>query len=172
VPNKGSAFEREISRYLTKWVTGNDKPYLYWRMPGSGMIATVSEENKELSGDIISLRIEGAFLTDKFSIECKTGYISADFWKTLKNNKNDELKLFWKQALFAGNKTNKSAIIIFRKKGLKPIIGIDPDYFKNMTKIFKLNSVTLTFEEELPRLTFFDMDTFFECVSPEDIKRI
>ena len=30
---KGGDFEREIAKTLTVWLTGKEKPYMYWRMP-------------------------------------------------------------------------------------------------------------------------------------------
>ena len=49
---KGGDFERQVSKTLTKWLSGREKPYLFWRMPGSGGLATIHEENVGLSGDI------------------------------------------------------------------------------------------------------------------------
>ena len=113
---KGSLWERDIAKTLTKWLTGKEKPYVWWRMPGSGAIATISEENKELSGDIMPLRPEGAFLTDKFSIEAKTGYPSSSFHKHLKGVKNDEIRLFWEQCCGDANRASKLPMLIYKKK--------------------------------------------------------
>lgn len=49
---KGGSFEREISKYLTKWLTGTEKPYKYWRQDASGGLATIHAENVHLTGDI------------------------------------------------------------------------------------------------------------------------
>jgi hypothetical protein len=54
---KGGDFEREISKAFTKWLTGVEKPYKFWRMPGSGGLATIHEENTNLSGDIRSVSV-------------------------------------------------------------------------------------------------------------------
>ena len=45
--SKGPEFEREIAKYLTKWASGKTKPYWYWRLLGSGSVATLSEDPKQ-----------------------------------------------------------------------------------------------------------------------------
>lgn len=166
---KGSNWERDIAKFLTKWATGKDKPYAFWRAPGSGSMATLSEENKEISGDIVALRMEGAFLTDKMSVEAKNGYPLANFHKHLKGNKNDEIKDFWEQCCRDANNASKRPMLIFRKKGYNAIVGVISGEFENKTSC--LDSITMKFKcSKLPPLEFFDMKEFFQCVSPEDIR--
>ena len=61
---KGQNFERDISKYLTKWLTGTTKPYVFWRNDGSGSFATRDVENAELAGDLKALRREGDFFRE------------------------------------------------------------------------------------------------------------
>jgi hypothetical protein len=67
---KGSGWEREIAKFFTIWVTGNEKPYCYWRTPSSGALNTISNADS-VSGDIVSIRPEGKFLTKSFTIDVK-----------------------------------------------------------------------------------------------------
>ena len=46
---KGSAFEREVCKMLNVWLTGKEKPYVFWRSPSSGALATIHIENKDMS---------------------------------------------------------------------------------------------------------------------------
>ena len=43
--SKGGDNERNVSKFLTKWLTGKEKPYMFWRQDASGGLATVHVEN-------------------------------------------------------------------------------------------------------------------------------
>lgn len=166
---KGSMWERDVSKALTKWLTGKEKPYVWWRSPSSGAMATISEENKEISGDIIALRPEGAFLTDKFSIECKVGYPQSNFHKHLKKIKNDEIREFWTQAVNDAAKGDKLPMLIYKKKQYNALIGVSVIN----TKLDVLPSITMNFvQADLPTVHFYDMEDFLAVMSPEDIKNL
>lgn len=171
---KGSTWERDVAKTLTKWLTGNEKPYVWWRMPGSGAIATISEENKELSGDIMSMRPEGAFLTDRYSIECKVGYPNSSFHKHLKGVKNDEIRLFWQQAVDDANRADKLPMLIYKKKQYNALIGITDFEGVLKHKLRNIPSIIMTWGDydDLPVVHFFDMEEFLNTVTPEDIKSL
>ena len=171
---KGSLWERDVAKTLTKWLTGNEKPYVWWRMPGSGAIATISEENKELSGDIMALRPEGAFLTDVYSIECKVGYPQSNFHKHLKGVKNDEIRLFWEQAIGDAERADKLPMLIYRKKHYNALIGISNYEGKLKQKLENIPSIVMTWGNynDLPTCHFFDMEEFLNTITPEDIKAL
>jgi hypothetical protein len=177
--NKGSAFEREISKFLSKWLTGSEKPYQYWRMPGSGCLCTISEENADLSGDIRSLTTEAKFLTDLFSIELKTGYPQTSFWQHFAKIKGFKLKEFWQQATRDASKSEKRPMLIYRKKGKKVLIGIDYETYDiicyHINDLTLINNIRMYFSEEkedLLPLVLMDFYDFFETMKPENIKNI
>jgi hypothetical protein len=167
---KGGNFERDIAKYLTKWLTGKVKPYAYWRTPGSGSLATLSEENKDISGDIYPLKMEACFFTDRFNIECKKGYPKTNFHQHLKDNKNFEIRDFWEQCVVDANRANKHPMLIFAKKTFKPIVGIEDD---KIDKFGLTNDryVRLYFKK-LPPVNFFDRDLFFKKVKPDMVRGI
>jgi len=171
---KGSSFEREISKVLTKWASGQDKEYWYWRSPSSGAVATVTEGNGELSGDIIALKPEATFLTSRYSIEIKNGYPSSSFHKHLKLLKNDEIKNFWIQCVNDASQSNKLPLLIYKKKQYNTLIGISD--FKGVlkNKLENTPSLIMTWGNycDLPICHLFDMEEFFNTISPEDIKRL
>jgi len=166
---KGGDFEREISKCLTCWLTGEEKPYAYWRMPGSGSLSTIHEENKDLSGDIKAMTPEAEFLTNIFSIECKTGYPQTSFWQHFGRIKNFNIEIFWRQAFEDAVKANKYPMLIYRKKGRKPIIGISK-YIKDKLRLEELPYLEMKFIDNLPILVFFDCNDFLEVVTPQRIK--
>jgi len=180
---KGGEFERKIAKYLTIWLSGKEKPYIYWRMPGSGSLATISEANKELSGDIHALRLEGAFFTDRFSVEVKNGYPKANFHQHLKNIKNFEIKDFWLQCLEAAQKAGKHGMLVWKKKGLKEIVGISPNTASlkeivgispNTARLLqpKLKNIVLVFDDGTTPIRFYDMIDFFVGITPDRIRGI
>jgi len=175
---KGGDFERLISKFLSVWLTGKAKPYQYWRMPGSGSLATIHEENVGLSGDIRALTPEAEFLTDYFSIECKTGYPKTTFWQHFKDIKNFNIKLFWQQCVNDARKASKEPMLIYRKKGTKPVVGIPYNvdgFFKwiGIGGIRDINSIMIRFKEnDLPALVLYDMNDFFSKVKPDDMWRL
>jgi len=72
---KGSSFERVISRMLSKWITGNSKEELFWRSAGSGAQATIGRKKgikSNQDGDISSTSVKSHWLTKKMYFECKT----------------------------------------------------------------------------------------------------
>jgi len=168
---KGGDFEREISKSLTVWLTGKEKPYAYWRMPGSGSLSTIHEQNKNLSGDITAILPEAEFLTNSFSIECKTGYPQTSFWQHFGRVKNFNIEIFWRQAFEDSSRAGKHPMLIYRKKGRKPIIGIS-EWISNVLEINNLPSVNFRFGKDvkLPNLVFFDFNDFLQEVTPQKIK--
>lgn len=169
---KGGDWEREIAKFLSKWLTGSEKPYQYWRMPGSGSLATIHEENIGLSGDIRALTPEADFLTNVFSIEAKIGYPDASLDKHLKYNKSDPLYSFWQQCLDDAIKSKKLPMLIYKKKGLPtPWVGIIySTYLKLDDYLEKLRFVHLYWGGDLLCVFFFEMKEFFEAITPDIIK--
>jgi hypothetical protein len=155
---KGGDFEREVSKCLTCWLTGKEKPYAFWRMPGTG--------------DIIALKPEAEFLTDKFTIELKTGYPQTSFWQHFGRVKNFNIEIFWRQCFDDSVKSNKHPMLIYRKKGRKSIVGIS-QWIADQLKL-NLPAITLTFtpEQKLPTLVFYDFNDFWEIVTPQRIKSL
>lgn len=72
---KGAKFERDICVALSKAVSRGRRKDLYWRSAMSGGRATVmgrrGDRNTAQAGDISAVASEGAWLTEKYVIECK-----------------------------------------------------------------------------------------------------
>ena len=170
---KGSGYEREIAKFLTKWITGSEKPYCFWRSPSSGALATISAA-MDASGDIIPIRDEGKFLTNLFSIEIKTGYPHADFFQHFKDMKNDVIKAFWIQCCTDAKKADKYPMLIFKKSGLKPIIGINSITRAELSDGYTIlpKSMMIVYDDGTQSIIFYDMESFFKVVTPEHIRKI
>lgn len=172
---KGSAWERDVAKFFTLWASGKKKPYWFWRTPGSGAMATLSLENKELSGDIHALHIDGCFLTDLFSIELKDGYPKGSFYKHLKSNKADSVRGFWAQCCSDALRASKRPMLIWRKLNHNAVVGIENwlnDELCDVVDLFVLPSLMLRFNTDLPDVAFYDMKKFFDVVKPITIKEV
>lgn len=172
---KGGDFEREVAKCLTCWLSGEEKPYKYWRMPGSGGLSTIHEENKNLTGDIVALTPDAEFLTDLFSIECKTGYPQTSFWQHFKHIKNFNVEIFWQQCIKDANNAGKYPMLIYRKLRQQPIIGIT-DYVSEKLYTKNLRHMILDFginnEYRLPSLCLYNFQEFWAFVTPDAIKKL
>lgn len=174
VKGKGSQLEREISKFLTKWLIGSEKPYHFWRSEASGGLATIHEENVHMTGDICSIHPESRFFTDTFSIECKTGYPKTSFWQHF-SSKKFGIEKFWDQTLSDAQKADKYPMLIYRKKGRRQIVGIDDRVHQRLFKrTSDLNHIRVCWSKESPKneLLLFDMEDFFERVKPDDIRKL
>lgn len=181
---KGSQFERELARFLTQWLSNQKKELYFWRSPSSGAVATVSSQ--DIAGDIMAVKPEAYILTKVWNIEAKNGYPKASFDKHLKETKGDIIKDFWIQCVRDAQSCNpiKKPMLIFKKKGLKPIIGIssidcpiidkikyDKIHMKNITE--ELNCLILHWKDiDTYGTTFFDMKQFFEYFTPEVAEKL
>lgn len=170
--SKGGENERNVSKFLTKWLTGRTKPYMFWRNDASGGLATMHIENVHMTGDIKHLHPESEFFTDVFSIECKTGYPSTSFWQHFTTAKFG-IQEFWVQACEDATKAFKYPMLIYRKKGRKQIVGIDHNVHEKLNdKIIGLNHIKISWGEKFPLRSCFlyDMIDFFDRVKPDDIR--
>lgn len=167
--SKGSAFERQIAKSLSFWLTGQDKEYYFYRSPGSGAIATITHFNNDLSGDIIALKPESAEICNILSFECKNGYDKASCFKCIKGNKNDELKSFWIQA--TNDAKEKYPILIFRKKGMPNIlIGISNKLYTQLkSKLTDLRYIKLNWQDDLEEMILLDYNLFLKKITPQMI---
>jgi len=172
--SKGSAWERDISRYFTRWLTGQDKELYLWRSPGSGSVSTINVGNKAISGDIIALKSEAKLLIDKFSIECKTGYKNASLDKHLKYNKSDPLKAFWIQCVDDAVKAEKLPLLIYKKLGMStPWSGITEEFYNDISKhLDGVRFVHLKWDIDYPDTYLFEFYEFWNIINPQIIKSL
>lgn len=73
--SKGSAYEREVCKRLSLWVSLGKREDLFWRSAMSGGRATVGKKKgldlAAHAGDISATHPDGHVLTDHFYVECK-----------------------------------------------------------------------------------------------------
>ncbi len=171
---KGGAFEREICKDLSRWIQGTEKPYIFWRGRGSGgTFTSCNLVGEAFAGDIYLVREEGKFLTDRFSIECKTGYKEASLDKHLKYNKSDPIYSFWCQCTEDAHKTDKLPLLIYQKKGMQPKwVGINTITKERLEKyLVGCRFMHLYWAEDLEDTWFYGYEDFFNSITPELIRK-
>lgn len=158
---KGSPFEREISGFLSKWWTGQDKKRIFWRSASSGGMATnASQLTRYQHGDITAIDPIGLPFLDLFTIELKKGYPDTVFDLLLKT-KNNVWKT-WIPKAEHDRKQNKSKffMIIHKQDHKKGIIVFSPAFTK--TKLFqKYNKMFFTFYKGKVQIVGCLFDDFF-----------
>lgn len=168
---KGGEFERDVSKFFTKWLTGKEKPYKYWRMPASGGLATIHAENEDLAGDIRALDKDGRFLLDLFCIECKTGYPKTSFWQFFSKSEF-KLKTFWSQTI-EETPYDRFPMLLYRKKGRKPCIGINNHIRIRLNDYIEdLDFIMFSWKDIKYQLFLYDMESFWDRIRPTHIKNI
>src|ERR1043166_5512869 len=121
---KGSGFEREVCKALSKWVSKGKRQDIFWRSAMSGGRATV-QHAKGISirqaGDICAVAPEGHVLTDRWFLECK--HVKNLAIQSFLLYGTGALANFWKVAQQQARQHRKSPMIIARQNHL-PIIVV------------------------------------------------
>ena len=123
--NKGSAFERDVCRLLTQWITGSLRPEIFWRSASSGAQHTqMRKHGKEsrMPGDIMANGSEGSWLTDAYVIECK--YYKTFSWDAIFKNQGEILE-WWKQVCRDAEESGKKPMLIFKKNNYPIYMAVD-----------------------------------------------
>ena len=85
--SKGSAYERDTCRLLSRWWTGEARDDVFWRSAGSGARAKVrgrsGRDTAGQHGDIAATDPIGAALISVFTIELKRGYSDSTIFDLL-----------------------------------------------------------------------------------------
>jgi len=133
---KGIAFELEICRRLTKWVTGSERPEVFWRTSlsgGTGIQLRRRGVETKMDGDIMSIDEKGEFFTSKYYIECRS-YKDLRFEDLLKEQ---GLLDDWLRVDVEKVPPGKEFFLIF-KKNRSPVYALLPlsDFVKKYDKHF------------------------------------
>lgn len=178
---KGSAFERFIAKEFSKWIANdpNVEP-LIWRSSNSGGTFTTNRlrgnaRQAKMASDLVSIDERSKWFMDIFSIECKTGYKSANIFSTFKNSKSDVLKGFWEQASRDAALSDRIPMLVFRPLGNSELIGLPYDLVK--TKLYKLipkQFVIINFNNspDLSILFLCKLSDFLKSYTAEHLKEL
>ena len=114
---KGSAFERQVCKALSLWVSHGKNEDLFWRSAMSGGRATVSKKKGKLlnrqAGDISAVAPEGHALTDLFYVECK--FVKKLGVSTFLFKRTGLLNQFWNVAHREARQHGRAAMLIAKE---------------------------------------------------------
>ena len=157
---KGAAFERDICRALSLWMSEGKREDLFWRSAMSGGRATVGRRaGKDIrqGGDIACVDKLGHRLTDTFCIECKH-YKKLRFDSFFLDGIGP-LANFWKQARKQARQHLKRPMLIARENGRRDAIVLIESYYndsagrsnKNKVEIFLLKDLLAQHPKDVVR---------------------
>jgi hypothetical protein len=123
---KGSAFEREICKRLSLWVSHDKREDLYWRSAMSGGRATVGrkqgKDHAHHAGDISATHPDGHKLTNHWYIECKF-YRDLQIESALLDS-TGSLAKFWKETCTQATAHHKLPMLIAKQNNTKILLAI------------------------------------------------
>jgi len=167
---KGNKFELKISRMLTEWITGNKKPDLYWRSPGSGSVATLDTQKcivSDICGDIIPVQPEGLFFTNLFLIEVKDRKsIKIDMVHLLKGKST--IFRYWDKAAQEAENHGREPLFIFKGSNTPNFIMFNKVTYRKIVQFFGAIHNYLCHED----LYMCLFDDFLKHIDPKILKDI
>lgn len=125
---KGNAFERQICKSLSLWVTGGRRDDVLWRSAMSGGRATVHAKRgrslRHVAGDICAVADEGNALIDVFFLECKF-YRDLNTPRIVFDGSGGKLHEFWLRTADAASSYNKMPMLIAKQNMVQPVVVLD-----------------------------------------------
>lgn len=121
---KGSAFERQVCKELSLWITAGKREDCLWRSAMSGGRATVGrragKQHDHHAGDISATSPEGHQLTDRWYIECKF-YKDLAIKAALLEGKGT-LAQFWRETCEQASHYNKMPMLIAKQNNTRTLL--------------------------------------------------
>ena len=173
--NKGSNFERHISKKLSLWISKGEDDSWVWRTSSSGARAKVrSKSGKGTSnsgGDLKAENIEAFHIFKNCSWELKNGYGNYCILDVLdKNTKNPkQVEKFYIQAKEDANSSKKKyPILILKRDRSKEIILMPTKLFTLLKKKSSkdINKIKISCSGILGNSTIMVLDDFLLWCDP------
>lgn len=170
---KGSKFEIDICRRLSKWIQGEERPELFWRSSQSGGRATIARrkgQKTKVDGDIMAIDSKGEFFTNLFFIENKSyRMINLTFFHEGKG----EVTKWWTKLLQQSSEAKKLPLLIYKANGTKNYLVLE-----YQEKVFEelsldvLSSQIVIKKNPNPKIYIFLLEEFLTKVSANEVKRL
>ena len=174
---KGSAFEREVSKQLSEWWTGEEDSSVFWRSQTSGGRATQREKQGKKThnqyGDITVTDPIGQPLLDVVSIELKCGYNSLDpfsMFDSFLRKPEQNFPKFLHQAHRDSRRAGAPYWWVIHKRDRKHVMIYFPDSFSDVMDECKQRDC-VEFRHGKWHFQGMRFEDFLWLCSPEDIKR-
>lgn len=123
---KGGAFEREVCKKLSLWISYYTNENVFWRSAMSGGRATVARKTRGLmfdrsAGDISAIDPCGHVFTDCWYVECKT-YRDLSIDRFLILGHGGLLSRFWQQTRTLARKYGRKPMMVVKQHGMPALV--------------------------------------------------
>lgn len=174
--NKGAAFERDIARKLSLWITGGASHYTLHRSTASGGRSTTLQKKGiilgESAGDLQAIQPEGEEFIRKYFIECKA-YIHLQWANLIVGGPCRALE-FYKKATEQAAMFQKIPLMIAKQNRL-PVMVMMPITAANdldiKTSVYPQYQDAVLFPMEVLLATAYGMQDEVELTRPRLTKR-
>ncbi len=174
---KGGAYEREIARVLTQWISGQRRPELFWRSAGSGSSATQAVKHgkkSKMPGDLMAIDEAGLFLTEIFFLEAKDRKrVTTDIKHIL--DRNSTMFTWWDKACQEAKDHNLEPLMFFKTTFSPHYIMYGPTTAGRLR--LYTNRYTMSFSTPTNRIvvgntTICLLNDFLQCIDPAKLREI
>jgi hypothetical protein len=128
---KGAAFEREVCRKLSLWVTSGKRSDVFWRSAMSGGRATVmtGKAGKEVrqSGDVTSVAPEGHWFTE--NVLCEIKHVKSLDLESAVFRRRGALVGFWHKVARQAERYDQEPMIIAKQNRYPTMIIASQGFF-------------------------------------------
>jgi hypothetical protein len=168
----GNNYERQFSKELSAWITGDVNADICWRDTGSGTRATIrKKEGKETAyqGDIICTDLNYIWFFELFYIDTKSYKEFNSLIINPKNKKSNEIFIQWKKTI-KNCPESKIPLMPCKIRSHIPEFIITPSYFRcNYENIihYEVNEDEITYNFNL-----YMLEEFFRLNSPQQIQNL
>lgn len=197
--NKGSLFERDVSRLLSRWWTGGERDDVFWRVGGSGGRAKFrgrsGRDTAGQHGDIMACDSSGEFLTHVWTIELKRGHSKDTVGDVLDRTPQKRLPVrfeSWIQQVYESHEQAGSIgwMIVHKRDNRPALVFIDshtagrlivagaalktPPYVRMVTEVpfaRKVEGKTVT-DDRLVSFYGTPLDNFLANVTPAQVMSV
>jgi len=175
---KGSKYERDICRILSKWLTGKTDPVAFWRSASSGAQATqMGKTGKESNqqGDIKGATEEAIFITDRIYFECKS-YANWNLDCLICDDRKGVIKEWLNKLFIEASSVIKIPWLIFKRNSSTNYICIEDSVVSRLIKNkANLQSGFIMFNFYVPEglisLSIYRLDFFLSQVTPGILRK-
>jgi len=167
---KGSGFERDISRFLSKWWSNGERDDLFWR--NRTKVTSKTPNAKHQLGDICATSSLGIPFIEVFNIECKRGYNKINPFDLIIFRKSKFIT-FCDQVINDSKLSNRIPLLILKQDRKEALVIIDRmDLLSLEYYIGKHEKIDYYIELVIKASTYciFTMKDFFDFMNPEPIK--
>ncbi len=177
---KGSGFEREICKILSRWWSDGEDDGIFWRTSQSGGRATTrakqGRKTKNSCGDVCAIDPVGQPLLDLITVEIKRGYSSSSIQDLLDKGPRAAKQTYEKwieKAILDSRQASSFSWMLIVKRDKRESLVLFPHELKHqlpsLEEVESVAEVDVLVGDERFFLTMVPLKTWLEIMSKEDM---